>query len=383
MSCRISPPKSESSCGINTCWAIPRPTRSTTENTAMWKSSWCSRPRCRCCGLSGGWATMRRINSGFAAGLAGAVLLTGWALYGQQVNPPPSQDGSFVFRSDTRVVICNTTVFDKSGHLVTDLTRDAFAIAENGATQRITGFRREDVPVSLGLIVDNSGSMRVKRAGVEAASLALVKDSNPEDEVFVVNFNDEAFLDLPNKKNFTNDIQEMEEALTRIDSRGGTAMRDAIRMSIDHLRERANRDKKVLVVVTDGVDNASIISQENLVKAAQQSGVLVYAVGLLEDEDRSGATKAKHELTGLAEATGGETYFPKEVAEVDHIAHVVAHDIRNQYTIQYTPSNNTMDGTFRQIKVTVNAPGHLTVRTRSGYYATPDQAKPAKGTNFR
>src|ERR1017187_3020776 len=160
MSCRILPPKSESSSGINTCLAIPRPTRSATENTAMWMSSWCSRPRCRCCGLSG------------------AVLLTGWALHGQQANPPPSQDESFVFRSDTRVVICNTTVFDKSGHLVTDLARDAFAVAENSVQQRISSFRREDVPVSLGLIVDNSGSMRIKRAAVEAASLALVKDSN-------------------------------------------------------------------------------------------------------------------------------------------------------------------------------------------------------------
>ena len=327
---------------------------------------------------------MRRINSGFVAGLAGAVLLTGWAVYGQQVNPPPSQDGSFVFRSDTRVVICNTTVFDKSGHLVTDLTRDAFAIAENGATQRITGFRREDVPVSLGLIVDNSGSMRIKRAAVEAASLALVKDSNPEDEVFVVNFNDEAFLDLPNRKNFTNDIREMEEALTRIDSRGGTAMRDAIRMSIDHLNEKANRDKKVLVVVTDGVDNESLITQEALVKAAQQSGVLIYAVGLLSDEDRGDASKARHELTALAEATGGETYFPKEVSDVDRVAHLVAHDIRSQYTIQYTPSNAAMDGTFRQIKVAVNAPGHLTARTRNGYYATPDQGpKPGKLNTFR
>ena len=327
---------------------------------------------------------MRRINSGFAAGLAGAILLTGWALHGQQANPPPSQEQAPVFRSDTRVVICNTTVFDKSGHLVTDLTRDAFAIAENGAAQRITSFRREDVPVSLGLIIDNSGSMRIKRAGVEAASLALVKDSNPEDEVFVVNFNDEAFLDLPNRKNFTNEIREMEEALTRIDSRGGTAMRDAIRYSIDHLNENANRDKKVLVVVTDGVDNESIITQEALVKVAQQSGVLIYAVGLLADEDRGDASKARRELTALAEATGGETYFPKEVSEVDRIAHLVAHDIRSQYTIQYTPSNAAMDGTFRQIKVTVNAPGHLTARTRNGYYATPDQGiKPRKLNTFR
>jgi VWFA-related protein len=327
---------------------------------------------------------MRRINSGFIAGLAGAVLLTGWALHGQQAIAPPSQDESFVFRSDTRVVICNTTVFDKSGHLVTDLPRDAFGLTENGVPQRISSFKSEDVPVSLGLIVDNSGSMRIKRAGVEAASLALVKDSNPEDEVFVVNFNDEPFMDLPNRKNFTNDIREMEEALTRIDSRGGTAMRDAIRYSIDHLNEKAHRDKKVLVVVTDGVDNESLITQEKMVKVAQQSGVLIYAVGLLTDEDRGDASKARRELNALAEATGGETYFPKDVSEVDRIAHLVAHDIRSQYTIQYTPSNAAMDGSFRQIKVTVNAPGRLTARTRNGYYATPDQgAKPGKPNTFR
>ena len=317
----------------------------------------------------------RRANRLFAVCAAGLCLAT--------VAVKAQQEAPIIFRTDTRVVVCNTTVVDKNGHLVTDLSRENFSVSENGVAQKITGFKHEDVPVSLGLIIDNSGSMRTKRGGVEAASLALVKDSNPDDEVFVVNFNDEPFLDLPNKKNFTNNIQEMEEALTRIDSRGGTAMRDAIRVSIDHLVEKANRDKKVLVLVTDGVDNESMIGQEKLIRDAQQSGVLVYAVGLLEDEDRGDANKAKRELTALAEATGGETYFPKEVSEVDHIAHVVAHDIRNQYTIQYTPSNNTMDGTFRQIKVTVNAPGHLTVRTRSGYYATPDQAKPAKGTNFR
>jgi Ca-activated chloride channel family protein len=310
-----------------------------------------------------------------------ALIATGFCVTAMAVK---AQDAPPVFHTDTRVVVCNTTVVDKNGHLVTDLTREAFSVAENGVAQKIIGFKHEDVPVSLGLIVDNSGSMRTKRAGVEAASLALVKDSNPDDEVFVVNFNDEPFLDLPNKKNFTNNIEEMEEALTRIDSRGGTAMRDAIRVSIDHLVEKANRDKKVLVLVTDGVDNASIISQEKLIRDAQQSGVLIYAVGLLEDEDRGGANKAKRELNQLAEATGGETYFPKEVSEVEHIAHVVAHDIRNQYTVQYTPSNSVMDGTFRQIKITVNAPGHLTVRTRSGYYATPDQGvTAAKGTKSR
>jgi Ca-activated chloride channel homolog len=326
---------------------------------------------------------MRRPSKQALAAFAGALCLIGAAARGQQ-QKTPAEDAPMVFRSDTRVVVCNTTVVDKNGHLVTDLSRENFSVSENGVAQKITEFKHEDVPVSLGLIIDNSGSMRTKRAGVEAASLALVRDSNPDDEVFVVNFNDEPFLDLPNKKNFTNSIVEMEEALTRIDSRGGTAMRDAIRVSIDHLIENANRDKKVLVLVTDGVDNASMINQEKLIRDAQQSGVLIYAVGLLEEEDRGDANKAKRELTALAEATGGETYFPKAVSEVDHIAHVVAHDIRNQYTIQYTPSNDKMDGTFRQIKVVVNAPGHLTVRTRSGYYATPDESKPgAKGTHFR
>ena len=321
--------------------------------------------------------TSRKSGVRIAAFTAWSLCVVAIAVRAQQ------QDAPMVFRSETRVVVCNTTVFDKNGHLVTDLSRDNFSVAENGVTQKITDFKHEDVPVSLGLVIDNSGSMRTKRAGVEAASLALVRDSNPGDEVFVVNFNDEPFLDLPNKKNFTNDIREMEEALTRIDSKGGTAMRDAIRTSIDHLLENGKREKKVLVLVTDGVDNASMIKQDKLIKVAQQSGVLVYAVGLLEEEDRADAGKAKHELSELAEATGGEVYFPKEVSEVESIAHVVAHDIRNQYTIQYTPSNNNMDGTFRQIKVTVNAPGHLTARTRSGYYATPDQGKPTKGTNFR
>ena len=193
----------------------------------------------------------------------------------------------------------------------------------------------------------------------------------------MVNFNDEAFLDLPHGKDFTNDIKELEEALTRIDSRGGTAMRDAIRMSIDHLKEKGKKEKKVLVVVTDGNDNSSVISLENLVKASQQSEVLIYSIGLLSDEERREAKRAEHALIDLATATGGEAFFPKDVSEVDRIAKQVARDVRNQYTIQYTPTNIAMDGTFRQIKITVNAPGHPTVRTRSGYYATPDQANPA------
>jgi VWFA-related protein len=305
-------------------------------------------------------------------------------VFGQQKPPSRPQapeDTGAVFRADTRLVVCNATVVDKSGHLVNDLPRSAFSVLENGQSQEIRSFKHEDVPVSMGLVIDNSGSMRDKRAKVAAASLALVKDSNKDDEVFVVNFNDEAFLDLPHQKDFTNDITELEEALSRIDSRGGTAMRDAIRMSIDHLKEKAHRSKKVLVVITDGDDNSSVISLENLVKASQQSEVLIYSVGLLSDEEKRAAGRAKRALIDLTEATGGEPFFPKELAEVDRIAHQVAHDIRSQYTIQYSPLNQTMDGTYRKIQVVVNAPGKPQVRTRSGYYATPDSITPLRGAN--
>lgn len=310
-----------------------------------------------------------------------ATLVAGICLWGQQTKTPAASEGAedsgAVFRADTRVVDLHATVVDKNGHLDTNLPREAFTIYENGVQQQIRSFKREDVPVSLGLIVDNSGSMRDKRAKVEAAALTLVKDSNPQDEVFVVNFNDEAYKDLPKGKDFTSNIKEMEEALTRIDSRGGTAMRDAIQLSIDHLK-KAHKDKKVLVVITDGNDNSSRISLEALVKNAQQSGVLIYSVGLLSEEEHREAKQAQRALHMLADATGGETFFPKEVSEVERLAHQVAHNIRSQYSIVYAPANQSMDGTFRRIKVTAKGPGAPTVRTRSGYYATPDQVRASK-----
>jgi VWFA-related protein len=228
----------------------------------------------------------------------------------------------------------------------------------------------------MGLVVDNSGSMRDKRAKVEAAALGLVKASNQDDEVFVVNFNDEAYLDNPHGKDFTSDTKEMEEALTRIDSRGGTAMRDAIRMSIDHLKEKAKKDKKVLVVVTDGNDNSSTITLENLVKAAQQSEVILYGIGILSEEERREAKRAERALAELATATGGEAFFPRGIGEVERLAQQVARDIRSQYTIQYSPANQRMDGSFRQVKVAVNAPGRPVARTRSGYYASEKSTQP-------
>jgi VWFA-related protein len=291
-------------------------------------------------------------------------------LSSQQKAPPrpatagQEQSGT-VFRTDTRLVILHATVVDKNGHLVTNLAKEAFQVYENDVQQQVKVFKQEDVPISMGLVIDNSGSMRDKRARVESAGLTLVKLSNPQDEVFIVNFNDDAFLD----KEFTSDIKELEEGLTRIDARGGTAMRDALRMSIDHLNEKAKKDKRVLVVVSDGNDNSSMITLENLVKAAQQSEVVLYMVGLLNDEERREAKRAKRALGALAEATGGQAYFPEEAGDVEKIARQVARDIRNQYTIGYTPVNQDLDGSFRKVRVTANAPSKPTVRTRSGYYA--------------
>ena len=283
------------------------------------------------------------------------------------------------FRTDTRLVVLPVTVIDKSGRLITTLPESAFQVFENGVPQKVKQFKREDVPVSMGLVIDNSGSMRDKRQKVAAAAVALVKDSNKEDEAFVVNFNDDAYLDTPD---FTNDIKVLDQALSRIDSRGGTAMRDAIRMSIDHMKQKAKRDKKVILVVTDGNDNASSVSLETLVKQAQQSEVIIYTIGLLSEEEKREAKRAKRSLDLLTEATGGQAYYPKELADVERIAHQVAHDIRNQYTITYTPANQALDGSFRQIKVVASGPGHPVARTRTGYYATPDALNP-KANSFR
>lgn len=288
----------------------------------------------------------------------GASLILGSSLYAQD-------EGPAVFTSETRLVVLHASVSDKNGKLIPNLPQSAFKVFENNVEQPVKLFKREDVPVSLGILVDNSGSMRDKRAKVEAAALALVKASNPDDEVFVVNFNDEAFLDTP----FTNDYKKLEEGLTKIDSRGGTAMRDALSMSVDYIKESGKKDKKVLLVITDGNDNTSNSTLERLVTKAQQSEVLIYSIGLLSEEEHREAKKAKRALDAITINSGGLTFFPKDLAEVEKITVQVARDIRNQYTIAYTPTNPAQDGSYRQIRVTAKGPGNPIVRTRTGYYA--------------
>lgn len=306
-----------------------------------------------------------------AAGGAG-FWLAGRA-WGQSQPPKPqaeTPDEPTLIRVDTRLVVLHCAVSDKNGKLVTNLNREVFRVYENNVEQPVKLYRHEDIPISLGIVIDNSGSMREKRLKVEAAAVQLVKSSNRQDEVFVVNFNDDAYLDVP----FTSDISKLEEGVARIDSKGGTAMRDALSMSIDYLKQDGKKDKRVLLVVTDGNDTASAaITLERLVEKVQKSEVLIYIIGILGKDDQRDAARAKRAMNAISKASGGLSFYPGEVTEVEALTAQVAHDIRNQYVVGYSPLNQNLDGSYRQIKVTA-AGGKYTVRTRTGYYATPEPA---------
>ena len=271
------------------------------------------------------------------------------------------------FTAGTRLVVLHASVSDRQGKLLSSLNQDAFRIFENGARQEIKLFRHEDVPVSLGIVIDGSGSMQTKLPRVEAAALALVHESNPQDEVFIINFNDQAFLDVP----ITNDVDKMQQGLDRIDAQGGTAMCDAVKMALDYSKLTAKKEKRVMLVITDGNDNASRASLDSIVRLAQQSESVVYAIGLFSQEKRADASHARQALKELTSATGGLVFYPKDVAEVQHLAVEIAHDIRSQYLITYSPRVQALDGSYRRIKMTVTAPGNPVVRTRNGYYAVP------------
>ena len=278
--------------------------------------------------------------------------------------PADGQDSVFVFKKEVQEVVLRATVVDEQRRLITSLDRPAFKVFEDGVPQAITSFRRDDVPVAMGILIDNSGSMREKRDKVNHAVLDLFRASNPNDEIFVVNFSQDSYLD----QDFTSDVNLLQQALQKVSAQGRTALYDAVVASAVHLNN--NRiDRKVLLVITDGRDNAS---QETLQEASrrlqQENGPTLYAVGLVSDELQKSGIEA---LQSLADSTGGVAFFPKGLDEVDEISRTVAHDIRSQYTIGYKSNNPKQGSEYRRIQVTAQAPGYrnLTVRTRSGYYA--------------
>ena len=289
--------------------------------------------------------------------------------------PDSSGNGTFVFRKKVEEVVLHATVIDDKKHIVTSLDKGDFSVYEDGHPQIISSFRNEDIPVAMGIVVDNSGSMREKRQKVNAAALNLVRASNPNDEVFIVNFNDEYYLD----QDFTSNINKLKAGLEKIETRGGTALYDAVVASADHLKKEAKLEKKVIFVVTDGEDNESAESLEQAVRRLQaENGPTVYSIGILEGEEHP--KHAKRALQIMSERTGGLAFFPKTLDEVDAISRTVAHDIRTQYTIGYKPTTPKNQGGYRQVKVDARSRsyGKLTVRTKSGYYAGPEPASGAQ-----
>ena len=266
------------------------------------------------------------------------------------------------------------SVLDKDGRPVNGLTKNDFAIFEDNVQQQIQIFKHEDIPLSLGLVIDNSGSMRNKRERVNSATLTFARESNPEDETFIVNFDDAAYLE----QDFTGSIGDLIDALDNIDTRGETALYDAVYLSVDHVKA-GKKDKRVLLLISDGEDNVSKYGLNKVINALRESKVTLYAIGLLEENDQRGglfkkppSKKAKEVLQKFAEITGGQAYFPKSLDEVEELVKDIAHEIRNHYTVSYTPSNRKLDGSWREIRVKVNPPKtttKVTVHTKQGYFA--------------
>jgi VWFA-related protein len=290
-------------------------------------------------------------------------------------SPLHKQTGGYVLHTDVEEVVLNVTVLD-GNRLVPDLTKENFQVFEDGVKQTLISFQHTDVPVSIALVVDNSGSMARKRPSVNKSALDLIQASNPQDEAFVVNFSDEAFID----QDFTSDVNKLRDGLGHIESRGGTALYDAVAASADKLVADAKRGKQVLILITDGEDNASTLNLEQTIRRVQQlSGPTIYSIGLLFG-DEMGHTEERHAhraLEMLSTETGGIAYFPKSIEQVDQIAAEVARDIRNQYTLGYHSTKPMSQPGFRRIQViaTAKGKGKLTVRTRTGYFPV---VKPAK-----
>ena len=272
-------------------------------------------------------------------------------------------NGRFVFRKQVQEVFLHATVVDEAGHLVTGLPKSAFTVYQNGQLEQVTSFQHEDVPVALGIVIDNSGSMRDKRARVNQAVVNLIRASNADDQVFVVNFGQTPYLD----QDFTSDVNLLQAALRQTSTRGSTALYDAVVASNLHLRNNPRLEKKVLLVITDGEDNMSRETLQDAMRKLQTNkGATLYAIGIT---DQGMSRSAQQALRDLAESTGGVAFFPHSLDEVDAISRSIAHDIRSQYLLAYNPGPNIGTG-YQSIRVEARGPNRskLTVRTRSGYY---------------
>jgi VWFA-related protein len=272
----------------------------------------------------------------------------------------------YVLHTDVEEVSLNCSVLD-GNRLAPDLKKENFQVFEDGVKQKLISFQHTDLPVSIGLVVDNSGSMGSKRPSVNKSAMDLIAASNPQDEAFVVNFSDEAFID----QEFTSDVNKLRAGLSHIEAKGGTALYDAVAASADKLACDAKRPKQVLILITDGEDNASTLNREQTIRKVQQlSGPVIYSIGLLfgDEMSRDEVKHARKALEMLSTETGGMAFFPKNIEQIDQIAAEVARDIRNQYTLGYHSTKPYTEPGFRRVEVKAEGKGKLIVRTRTGYF---------------
>jgi Ca-activated chloride channel homolog len=261
----------------------------------------------------------------------------------------------------------HATVQNHKGIPVSGLGKEAFQVYEDGVLQEIESFSHEDIPVTVGLVIDNSGSMRPKRTEVITAALAFARASNTKDQIFVVNFNEHVSFGLPANTPFTGKMAQLEFALSKVVADGMTALYDAVAAALEHLK-KGDRDKQSLIVISDGTDNASRHNLARIMLLARQSEAIIYTIGIY---DRDDPDRNPGSLKQLAKATGGEAFLPGSVKNIVQICERIARDIRNQYTITYVPKDIKYDGKYRVIQVKAGAPGRgrLMVRARAGYYA--------------
>ena len=325
-----------------------------------------------------------RMRRGYAPGsrclvaLLFLILIPGMLPHQESSTSQNRDDAPFTISVSVEMVALNVTVRDGKGNLVSELAKEDFQVYEDGIPQQIECFSREDMPVTVGLVIDNSGTMGPKRPEVVTAALVFARSSNPEDQMFVVLFNENVYFGLPNSVPFTDKAAQLELALSGITANGMTALYDAVAAALDHLKQ-GNRDKKVLIVIGDGEDNASKQSLNQVLAMAKKSDAIIYTIGIFDENNPDRNLRA---LKQLAKASGGEEFLPASAKDVVPICRRIAYDIRNQYSISYQPTNKKQDGSFRTIRVTATAQDgkRLSVRTRAGYYAPlKSQSLPMSG----
>jgi Ca-activated chloride channel family protein len=273
--------------------------------------------------------------------------------------------GGYVISKTLNLVELPVTVKDRKGRFVSGLEQPNFRVYENGQMQGITLFRSEDIPVAAGLVVDHSGSMGSKRDEVMEGAKAFVQASNPQNREFVVNFSDTVTFGLPASVPFTSNLEDLQAALLATPASGKTALYDAVAAALERL-QTDHSDRKVLVLISDGGNNASEHDFKQVLRMAQGASVVIYAIGLFEEYSADQNPKT---LKKFSEETGGKAYFPNSAAEVVSVCQQIAADIRHQYTLGYSPPDSESGG-YRKVQVSATALGRgkLFVHTRTGYF---------------